>query len=51
MSPPSGRGQLLAYVGHKVVTNNTVAGGLTVKGNTGTVIDRPNSVSGRSKVQ
>jgi hypothetical protein len=33
------------------VTNNTIAGSLTVKGNSGTVVDRPNSVTGRSKLQ
>ena len=33
------------------VTDNTVAGALTVKGNTGTVVDRPNEVEGRAKLQ
>jgi hypothetical protein len=33
------------------VTNNTIAGSLTVKGNTGTVVDRPNEVEGKAKLQ
>jgi len=33
------------------VTGNKVAKTLTVKGNTGTVIDRPNEVTGKSKIQ
>jgi hypothetical protein len=33
------------------VTNNSVAGSLTVKGNTGTVVDHPNEVEGKSKLQ
>ncbi|HTA33173.1 MAG TPA: hypothetical protein VK721_07090 [Solirubrobacteraceae bacterium] len=37
--------------GGTYVTNNTIAGGLTVQSNTGTVVDRPNAVTGRSKLQ
>jgi len=33
------------------VVGNTIAGTLTVSGNTGTVIDSPNEVEGRSKLQ
>jgi hypothetical protein len=33
------------------VTDNAVAGSLTVKGNSGTVVDRPNEVEGRAKLQ
>jgi hypothetical protein len=33
------------------VTQNTIAGALSVLGNTGTVLDRPNSVTGKSKLQ
>jgi hypothetical protein len=33
------------------VTNNEVTGNLTVKGNTGTTIDHPNNVKGKSKLQ
>jgi hypothetical protein len=34
-----------------MVIDNTVAGSLTVKSNTGTVVDEPNEVEGSSKVQ
>jgi hypothetical protein len=37
--------------GGTTVRNNAVNGSLTVKGNSGTVIDSPNSVEGRSKLQ
>jgi hypothetical protein len=33
------------------VIDNTVAGALTVTGNSGTVIDTPNEVEGRAKLQ
>jgi hypothetical protein len=33
------------------VTNNTIAGSLTVTGNSGAVVDRPNEVEGRAKLQ
>ena len=33
------------------VTNNTVAGALTVQHNTGTVLDHPNEVEGKAKLQ
>ena len=33
------------------VTDNTIAGALTVTGNTGTVVDKPNTVAGVSKLQ
>ncbi len=37
--------------GGVTVRNNSVAGSLTVKGNSGTVIDTPNAVEGKSKLQ
>jgi hypothetical protein len=37
--------------GGATVTNNTVHGPLTVLGNTGTVVDSPNTVSGPSHIQ
>ena len=33
------------------VINNKIAGELVVKGNTGTVVDTPNEVEGKSKIQ
>ena len=37
--------------GGATVMNNKIAGGLTVTGNTGTVVDKPNEVKGKSKLQ
>ena len=37
--------------GGTTVIDNTVAGGLKVLGKTGTVVDRPNTVEGKSKLQ
>jgi hypothetical protein len=37
--------------GGTTVANNTVAAGLTVTGNTGAVVDTPNEVEGKSKLQ
>lgn len=37
--------------GGSTVRNNTVAGSLTVTANTGTVIDTPNEVEGKTKIQ
>ena len=37
--------------GGVTVRNNSVAGSLTVKGNSGTVVDAPNAVEGKSKLQ
>jgi hypothetical protein len=37
--------------GGTTVRNNNVAGSLTVMGNSGTVIDAPNTVEGKSKLQ
>jgi hypothetical protein len=37
--------------GGATVTNNTVFGPLTVTGNTGVVVDKPNVVMGPSKLQ
>jgi hypothetical protein len=37
--------------GGTTVTNNQIAGNLTVKGNSGTVVDTPNEVEGTAKVQ
>jgi len=37
--------------GGVTVRNNNVAGSLTVKGNSGTVVDSPNAVEGKSKLQ
>jgi hypothetical protein len=37
--------------GGTTVTHNRIAGALTVKGNTGAVVDRPNEVTGKSKLQ
>ncbi len=37
--------------GATTVTHNTVTKGMTVTGNTGTVVDSPNSVTGKSKLQ
>ena len=37
--------------GGTTVINNKVAGELVVKGNTGTVVDTPNEVEGKSKIQ
>jgi hypothetical protein len=37
--------------GATTVTNNKVAGALTVTGNAGTVLDEPNEVKGKSKLQ
>jgi hypothetical protein len=33
------------------VTGNKIAGSLTVTGNTGTVVDTPNEVAGKQKLQ
>jgi hypothetical protein len=41
----------LNNAGGTTVTNNKVTGGLTVKGNTGSVVDKPNEVGGKSKLQ
>ncbi len=43
--------KVLTNSGGTTVTGNGVAGALTVKGNTGTVVDHPNEVEGKSKVQ
>jgi hypothetical protein len=37
--------------GGTTVRNNSINGSLTVKGNSGTVIDTPNSVEGKARVQ
>ena len=37
--------------GGTTVINNKIAGELIVKGNTGTVVDTPNEVEGKSKIQ
>ncbi len=37
--------------GGVTVRNNSIAGSLTVKGNSGTVVDSPNAVEGKSKLQ
>jgi hypothetical protein len=43
--------KVLNNSGGTTVTNNTVGAALTVKGNTGTVVDHPNEVEGKEKVQ
>jgi lysophospholipase L1-like esterase len=43
--------KVLNNEGGTTVTNNKIAGELIVKGNTGTVIDTPNEVEGKSKIQ
>lgn len=43
--------KVLSNEGGTTVKSNTIGGSLTVKGNTGTVIDTPNEVEGKSKVQ
>jgi lysophospholipase L1-like esterase len=43
--------KVLNNEGGTTVINNKVAGELVVKGNTGTVIDTPNQVEGKSKIQ
>ena len=37
--------------GGATVTHNKVSGNLTVTGNTGTVVDKPNTVEGTSTLQ
>jgi hypothetical protein len=43
--------KVLNNEGGTTVINNKIAGELIVKGNTGTVIDTPNEVEGKSKIQ
>jgi acetyl esterase/lipase len=43
--------KVLNNEGGTTVINNKIAGELVVKGNTGTVIDTPNAVEGKSKIQ
>ncbi len=43
--------KVLKNEGGANVINNTVAGELVVTGNTGTVVDKPNTVEGKSKLQ
>jgi hypothetical protein len=43
--------KVLSNEGGTTVKSNTIGGSLTVKANTGTVIDTPNEVEGKSKVQ
>jgi len=43
--------KVLNNEGGTTVINNKIAGELIVKGNTGTVVDTPNTVEGKSKIQ